>query len=202
MENNNTYKNQIVAILAHQYIVNDNACGIFDFFNNEKYFRVGLYNIEITKDDIYNTLNVKFKPNKTNKYQFHEINYNIYEYDNSGISSIVNIEPNKYFDIPNELFKAQGFVDFVNELIQYKEKVESNPYKFYIKLYNSKIYFRNNKWYKDYEEIHDFDIYKLFFKIDWEYDSDKVKLKTYNIFKRIYEKNFRKNPNILENMEV
>lgn len=179
----NPYKNQMIAMIKKPIHVNTDFCGIFQEIEETDKLRCGLYNIDIEKDDIYNTLYVTYKPIKNNRYVFNDVHYQIYEYDKNPTTNIVEIDPNKIFDY-QEIFKAQGFVDFINRCLITKEAVEFDPFTFYIKYNKCKIRLINGKWYKNDEEIEEYDLLEFFYSLPWEYD-DRVKLKKYNIFKRL-----------------
>ena len=179
----NPYKNQMIAMIKKPIHVNTDFCRIFQEIKETNNLRCGLYNIDIEKDDIYNTLYVTYKPIKNNRYVFNDVHYQIYEYDKNPTTNIVEIDPNKIFDY-QEIFKAQGFVDFINRCLITKEAVEFDPFTFYIKYNKCKIRLINGKWYKNDEEIEEYDLLEFFYSLPWEYD-DRVKLKKYNIFKRL-----------------
>lgn len=180
----NPYKNKYIAIIKKPICIDSDFCGMFQEYHELNVLRCGLYTIDITKDDMYNTLYVTYKPIKNKKYLFRNINYNIFEFNNKPTTKVIDIDPNKIFDY-KELFKAQGFVDFINKCLGFKENVESDPFTFYIIYNNIKFTFKEGKWYKDNEEICEFDLLEFFYKIPWEYNSDQIRLKKHNIFKRL-----------------
>lgn len=180
----NPYKNKYIAILKKPLNISSDFCGIFQEYQKCDNVRCGLYLIEISKDDIYNTLYIKYKPIQAQKYIFEDVDYRIYEYDKKPTTNIVDIDPNKIFDY-EEIFKAKGFVDFINKCLLYKESIEQRPDLFYIEYNKIKFYYKNGKYYRNNEEIYEYDLFEFFYKIPWEYEYDKVKLKKYNIFKRL-----------------
>lgn len=180
----NPYKNKYIAIIKKPICIDSDFCGIFKEYRELNILRCGLYTIDIDKDDIYNTLYVKYKPIKNQKYLFKDIDYSIFEFNNNATTKVIDIDPNKIFDY-QEIFKARGFVDFINKCLEFKESVELDPYTFYIKYDNIKFTIKNGKWYKDDEEICEFELLEFFYKISWEYHDDEINLKKHNIFKRL-----------------
>ena len=180
----NPYKNKYIVLIKNPIQIITDLCSIYQETIELDCKKCGLYTIDIQKDDIYNTLYITYIPVNINKYKFKEIKYQLYEYNKSPTTSLVDMDPNKVFDY-NEIFKAQGFVDFINECLQIKEIVELEPSKFYFIYKNIKFVYQDNKWYKNNEEILEHDLLVFFYHIPWEYDNYEVKLKKYNIFKRL-----------------
>lgn len=180
----NPYANKYIALLRKPVNICSDFCGIIQEYIETEFVKCGLYTFNVRIDDIYNTLYITLNPHKANKYCFKDITYQIYEFDKKPTTNIIELDPNKEFDY-QELFKAEGFVDFINKCLNIKETVEYEPDKYYF-IYNKLVFkFIENKWYKDNEEIPECELFEFFYKIPWEYNSDKIKLKKYNIFNRL-----------------
>lgn len=104
----------------------------------------------------------------------------------------------KLFDIPNEMFKAEGFRIFLDEQMEILNKVERNPSKYYMKYGNLEIIYRLHydgygNYYIKYPYSKIFDrveynfILDYIYKSGWEY-GEGFKLCKYSLLKRLFKK--------------
>ncbi len=107
----------------------------------------------------------------------------------------------KLFDIPNEMFKAEGFRIFLDEQIEILEKIERDPLKYYMKYGNLEIIYRLDydgygHYYIKYPYSKIFDkveynfILNYIYKCAWEY-KEGFKLYKYSIIDRLLKRQYK-----------
>jgi len=188
------YNGKLVALVKRSISTQDNF-SIITVFHETNQLMCGLFYVKLEKDQFTDTIHLTLKPTYRYRNEFYEFNKDILYHDND---LVIFEKSNQKFFTQDEINKANRFVDFINKLISYKYRVESNPNKFYINYYNNKIQFKNNNWYFNGNIILEDKLIEYFFKADWEYNYEKFTIKKYNIFKRFFGI-FRKNNNILTN---
>ena len=188
------YNGKLVALVKRSISAQDNF-SIITVFHETNQLMCGLFYVKLEKDQFTDTIHLTLKPTYRYRNDFYEFTKDILYHDND---LVIFEKSNQKFFTQNEINKANGFVDFINKMISYKYQVESNPNKFYINYYNSKIQFKDNNWYFNENIISENKLIEYFFKADWEYNYEKFTIKKYNIFKRFFSV-FRKNNNILTN---
>lgn len=195
----NYYNGKLVALIQPTIYKLGEYAGL-TVFQESDIQRCGLFYIKVEKDQFTDTIHVNLKPTFRDKSYFKEFNKD-FTYSGNDLLVFSN-NRQRIFD-QCEINKAHGFVEFINKLLIYKNKVESNPFKFYIKYYNRKYYYKDNIWHlyshKDISIINDKILISNFFDIPWEYDSEKITIKKYNIFKRFLNI-FKKTNNMLNNI--
>ena len=160
--------------LAHPYKYNS-VIDSFDMFNLSKNEHVCLYIAETNRrHDQYITLT----PVSTYAVMFpiDSIHENVFR----------KLTNKRTFDVSTEFMKAQGFADYVNNFINYLQICKSNPNKYYIQYGNNIIKVKKDKYFINGAHFFYGEIINMIFRSAWEYED--LKLKKYNIFKRLFLK--------------
>lgn len=104
----------------------------------------------------------------------------------------------KIFDIPNEMFKAEGFRIFLDEQMEILETLKNNPSKYYLKYNNLTIIYRLDydgygHYYIKYPKSQVFDkveydfILDYIYKCPWEY-REGFTLHKYSLFDKLFKR--------------
>lgn len=181
------YNGKIVALVKPCISIDEDVGGIFKSFHQTNRLMCGLFYVKTEKDQFTDTIHVYLKPMYRYQNYFNEFTKD-FTYNGDDLLIIENTRQ-RFFN-QCEINKAHGFADFINRLLDYKYKVESNPFKFYINYdKHKKYYYQNNNWYISVHKeipINEKMLISNFFDIPWEYDYELLSLKKYNIFKRFF----------------
>lgn len=162
----------LIVKLAHPYKYDD-VINNFDMLNLSKNEHVCLYIAETNRrhDQL-----ITLTPVSTYAVMFpvDSIHENVFR----------KLTNKRTFSVSDEFMKAQGFADYVKQFMDYLKICKENPNTYYMMFGNNIIKYKKDQYFVNGAHFFYGEIINMVFRSAWEYED--LKLKKYNIFKRLF----------------